>query len=102
MSSLLIADDHPIVMEGLAALLNGTGHAVLARCTRGEEVLEALPRVRPEILLLDVHMPGLDGIGVLRRLAAAERVPGAPPRAKVVLLTSGLTEAQAEEAMGWC
>ncbi|GGG44030.1 DNA-binding response regulator [Caldovatus sediminis] len=100
MTSLVIADDHPIVMEGLAALLAGAGHDVLAQCARGEEVLEAVPRLRPEILLLDLHMPGMDGLAVLRRLnAEAQAASGGYGRVRVVLLTSGLTEAQAAEAM---
>ncbi|MBW8270535.1 response regulator [Caldovatus aquaticus] len=101
MTTLVLADDHPIVMEGLAALLTEAGYTVVARCTRGEEVLEAMPRLRPQLLLLDLHMPGMDGLTVLRRLnAAAEAAPAdAGRRARVVLLTSGLTEAQAAEAM---
>ncbi|MBX6376325.1 MAG: response regulator transcription factor [Acetobacteraceae bacterium] len=98
MSSLVIADDHPIVMEGLAALLTGAGHEVLARCTSGEEVLRVMPRLRPEVLLFDLHMPGMDGLEVLRRLNAEAAADGRG-RARVVLLTSGLTEAQAAEAM---
>jgi two-component system nitrate/nitrite response regulator NarP len=100
MTSLVIADDHPIVMEGLAALLTGAGHDVLAQCPRGEEALEAVLRLRPEILLLDLHMPGMDGLAVLRRLnEEAQPAPGGRGRVRVVLLTSGLTEAQAAEAM---
>ncbi len=95
MTRVLIADDHPIVLEGLAALLAGAGHEVVARCRAGDEVPAALERCRPELLLLDVHMPGEDGLQLLRRLAAM-----APPwMPRVVLLTSSVTDAQAAEAL---
>ena len=92
---VLIADDHPILLEGLAALLESAGHEVVARCTRAEEVPEALERSGPELLLLDIHMPGEGGLGLLRRLATLAQ----PRAARVVLLTSDLTDEQAMEAI---
>ncbi len=75
---VLIADDHAIVREGLAALINQrSGLRVVADAADGLQAVELWKRHRPDVTLLDLRMPGLDGIGALlqiRRLDASARV----------------------------
>ena len=67
--SVILADDHPVVLEGLAQLLEREGDIrVLERCTSGTAALEAIQRHSPDVIVLDVHMPGLNGVAVLREL----------------------------------
>ncbi|GAA2735458.1 response regulator transcription factor [Streptomyces nogalater] len=76
---LLIADDNPVVRAGLAALLtDGTGTTVVAQARDGREAYEAALRHRPDVILLDVRMPGVDGISALPHLV---------PLAPVMMLT---------------
>lgn len=74
MIDLIVADDHPIVLAGLTQLFRQeAGMRVVAGCVDGRETLEAVRLHRPDILLLDLNMPKLDGLGVLRAIAA-ERI----------------------------
>jgi DNA-binding NarL/FixJ family response regulator len=74
MIDLIVADDHPIVLAGLTQLFRQeAGMRVVASCVDGREALEAVRLHRPDILLLDLNMPKLDGLGVLRAIAA-ERI----------------------------
>jgi two-component system, NarL family, response regulator LiaR len=67
---ILIADDHPIVREGLAAILSTQpDFEVVAAAADGEEALALVRSLDPDVLLLDLEMPRLDGVGVLKRLA---------------------------------
>ena len=71
---LIVADDHPIVLAGLTQLFRQeAGMRVVAGCVDGRETLEAVRLHRPDILLLDLNMPKLDGLGVLRAIAS-ERI----------------------------
>lgn len=80
---VLIADDEGAIRRLVAATLGGSAHeVVLAR--DGVEALEAIRRERPEIVLLDVQMPGADGVEVCRRLRADTDLA----RTFVVLLTA--------------
>jgi two-component system response regulator AlgR len=73
---ILIADDEPLARARLAALLRDCeGAEVVASVGDGEAALAACAQHRPELLLLDIAMPGLDGIGVARRLAALPDPP---------------------------
>lgn len=73
---ILIADDEPLARARLAALLRDCdGADIVASVGDGEAALEACARLRPDLLLLDIAMPGLDGIGVARRLAALTDPP---------------------------
>jgi DNA-binding NarL/FixJ family response regulator len=67
---LVVADDHPVVREGLAAMLETQpDFDVVAQAADGEEAVAAVAHARPDVVLLDLEMPRLDGVGVLRRLA---------------------------------
>jgi len=69
MTTLLIADDQTMVREALAALLGmESDFEVIAQCANGDEVLPAVRRARPDIALLDVDMPGPDGLTVAASL----------------------------------
>ncbi|MEV5877227.1 response regulator transcription factor [Streptomyces sp. NPDC052101] len=66
---LLVADDNPVVRAGLTALLSGRDDTtVVAEATDGREAYEAALRHRPDVILLDVRMPGVDGISALPHL----------------------------------
>jgi two-component system, NarL family, nitrate/nitrite response regulator NarL len=92
-TTILIADDHPIVLDGLAALFQAAGHSVIARCMSGIEVFEALQRVAPDVIILDLNMPAPNGIEIVRQLK------GTAHPAKIVLLTSHLDDGQIVEAI---
>ena len=83
---VLIVDDHPITRDALAALLTQSGFSVVAEASEGEEALELARRLRPQIVLLDLSMPGLDGLAALPRLREAA------PESEVVVLTASGTE----------
>lgn len=92
--SLLLADDHPIVLDGLEQLFRlEEDFQVLGRCVRGQEVLPALLKLRPQILVLDISMPGHDGFAVLREMKAGNL------KTRVVLLAATLTEEELLEAI---
>ncbi len=73
---IAIVDDEPLARGRLAALLRECeGVEVVASVGDGEAALAACAETRPDLLLLDIAMPGLDGIGVARRLAALPDPP---------------------------
>ena len=91
---VVIADDHPIVVDGLEGLLRAAGgFQVVARCQDGSEALEALEEHRPDILVLDLRMPGLGGLDVLREM----RARGLETR--VAVLTAAVDEDEVLEAI---
>jgi DNA-binding NarL/FixJ family response regulator len=91
---LVLADDHPIILDGLDHLFRQEGDfKVLARCRDGEETLQAVRKHRPDVLILDLRMPGKDGLAVLREVRK-EKQP-----TRVVLLTAEMSDAEALEAI---
>ncbi|MFE6685415.1 response regulator [Streptomyces sp. NPDC057743] len=88
--SVVIADDQEMVRTGFRMILESQPDIeVLADVTDGDAALEAAERLRPDVLLLDIRMPGPDGLEVTRRLAerAAEQ-PELHGRPKVVIVTT--------------
>jgi len=79
----LVVDDHPIVRQGLAALLATTvDFEVVGQAADGVEAVELAARLRPDLVLMDLRMPRLDGV------AATEAVLRDVPTARVVVLTT--------------
>jgi DNA-binding NarL/FixJ family response regulator len=80
--SVLIVDDHAGFRSSARALLEADGFDVLGEAADGDSAMEQARRLRPQVVLLDVQLPGLDGFAVAERLAAE---PAAPA---VVLISS--------------
>jgi len=80
--SIVLADDHPIVREGLGAILRGeTDFRIVGEAADGAEAVRAVERLRPDILILDLMMPGLSGLEVARQVAKRA------PRTRIVVLS---------------
>lgn len=83
----VLADDHAIVLEGLEQILKlEEDIELVARCIDGEQALKTVRSFRPDVLVLDLRMPVMDGLAVLREI----KREGLPT--KVVLLTAGLDD----------
>lgn len=79
---VVLADDHQLVRAGLCALLQSFADVqVLAECGDGHEALALVDRMQPDVLLLDIALPGLNGLDV------AARVPKLSPRTRVLILS---------------
>jgi DNA-binding NarL/FixJ family response regulator len=73
--SIVIAEDHTLFREGTRQLLEqGPGFRVIGEAARGDEAVEVACRLRPDVVLLDMRMPGMNGIEATRRILA--RQPG--------------------------
>ena len=83
---ILIADDHDVVRRGLRAVLEAAGHKVCAEASTGREALAAARSTAPDVAVLDVSMPDMNG------LEAAARIREACPDAEVLVLTAHDTE----------
>lgn len=80
---ILIVDDHPVVCSGLTSMLSAQpGLEIIGSAASGEQALDIVRREHPSIMLLDLRMPGMDGIAVLAALKQIEEPP------KVIILTS--------------
>jgi DNA-binding NarL/FixJ family response regulator len=83
---LLIVDDHPLTRDALASLLAQHGFEVVGQASDGTEAISLAAELAPDVVLLDLSMPGLDGLDALPRLREAA------PRCEVVVLTADGTE----------
>jgi two-component system NarL family response regulator len=92
---VLIADDHPIVRDGLAAVLGDLAGLTVVdpACASAEEAVAALSERRPDVLLLDLEMPGCGGLAALPRLLAAS------PGTKILVFTAYETEELVRRAL---
>lgn len=93
-SSILLADDHPIVRNGLQVVLAGEPDLrVVGEAVDGLEALRLADRHKPDVLILDLAMPGMDGLEVIRQMRKRS------PRTRVVVLSMYKNEAYVWEAL---
>jgi DNA-binding NarL/FixJ family response regulator len=69
--TVVLADDHAIVREGFASLCEANGMRVLGQCSDGPSAIETVLETRPDFAILDLNMPGMTGIEVIRKLRDA-------------------------------
>ncbi|HKY65591.1 MAG TPA: response regulator transcription factor [Acidimicrobiales bacterium] len=79
---VVITDDHPVVRQGLRSFLEARGVEVVGEAGDGDEAVRLVREARPDVLLTDLVMPGVDGIEAIRRLRAAD------DRVGILVLTS--------------
>ena len=91
--TILLVDDEPHIRQFIGQLLRRTGTPRLLEAGSGEEALETSRRERPDLILLDINMPGLTGIETLGLLRAAD------PECLVVMLSSLASRQMVEEAL---
>jgi DNA-binding NarL/FixJ family response regulator len=81
--TVLTADDHPLIRSGLAAVIGAQPDMiVVGEATNGEEAIERYRELRPDVLLMDLRMPIMDGVAAIRAIVAEF------PRARIVALTT--------------
>jgi DNA-binding NarL/FixJ family response regulator len=92
--TVLIVDDHPSFRTSARRMLEADGYEVLGEAADGGAALAAAQRLRPDLVLLDVRLPDIDGFEVARRLLQAD---GRPPQ---IVLTSSHDSTDLGEAIG--
>jgi DNA-binding NarL/FixJ family response regulator len=90
---IVLVDDHPYVRDGTAALLKALGHIVVGEASDGDEGVRVVRATRPQLVLMDLHMPVMDGIEATRILKAEY------PAVKVLILTASDDAGDLREAM---
>lgn len=86
MIRLIVADDHPLVLRGIEGLFDSSEFEIVALCADGAAAMEQIEQSACDVAVLDIHMPGLSGIEILKRV----RRQGLP--VKIVLLTSTIDD----------
>jgi len=69
-TTVVLADDHAIVREGIAALCAANGLRIIGQCADGGAAVETIMSLKPDFAILDLHMPGMTGVEAIRRLRA--------------------------------
>jgi len=92
-TTVVLADDHAIVREGIAALCATNGMRILGQCSEGPGALEMITNLKPDFAILDLNMPMMTGVEVIRRLR------GAGCSAKLMILSISRDETTVMEAL---
>ena len=90
---ILLVDDHALFRQSLSVLLTASGHEVIGAATDGIEALQGARTLRPDLILMDIEMPGCDG------LAATRLIKAEIPEIKIVMLTVSSSDEHLFEAI---
>jgi DNA-binding NarL/FixJ family response regulator len=78
---IVLADDHALFRDGVSSLLHAWGHMVVGQASSGAQAVELVTRLEPDLVLMDVRMPGMSGVQATREIAAIR------PETPIVMLT---------------
>ncbi len=93
MIRVMLVDDHAVVRMGFRMLLSQAQIDVVAECDTGEQACAAYPRIRPDVVVLDLSMPGMGGLEALRRLLAQD------DQARILVLSAHEDSAHPQRAL---
>lgn len=79
---VVVADDHEVVRRGLAALFADSNISIVGEAASGEQAIEQTRKLKPDVLVLDIRMPGMDGIDTL------EKIKSEMPETRVVMMST--------------
>ncbi len=89
----MLVDDHPLVRAAVRQALEAPDVALVAEAASAEDALLLAPEVRPDVLLVDINLPGMDGVALVRELAPRL------PQTKIVMLTMSSSDSDLVEAI---
>jgi DNA-binding NarL/FixJ family response regulator len=90
---ILVVDDHSLFRDGVISLLEAGGHSVVGQAGEGLAAVESVRILKPDLILMDISMPRMDGIEALRQIKASS------PEVKVIMLTVSEDEANLVQAV---
>jgi len=85
---VVIADDHPLFRDGIVSLLQAAGLEVVGQANNGREALDAARKLHPDVVLMDIHMPEMDGVACTRAICKEL------PETAVVMLTASSEDSE--------
>ncbi len=93
--SIVVVDDHPVVRDGIRGMLEREpGMSVIGEAADGAEALTTIARLHPDVVLMDLRMPGLDGVGAIRQLRSEN-----PDTPRILVLTTYDTDTDIRAAV---
>ncbi|MGC4078154.1 MAG: response regulator transcription factor [Rubrivivax sp.] len=82
MTRVMLVDDHALVRMGFRMLLANAGVEIVGECDSGEDACAAVPRIKPDVVVMDLAMPGMGGLDAVRRLLAQD------PKLRILVLSA--------------